>query len=166
MWWLAPDGHPYPAESTTFTMPTLEVPAYRARKAFADDARQNLVDLLGQLPDDLGQTRLLESIYFIGVTRDSTWDLTLYSDLLEDSAAWQRLHRGKPELDGTAAVDRMLKLCPPVATPPTAVRVFSWPGRENSDRADLDTYAQVRERFAGFLDRWAPASDIRFSNLP
>ena len=124
------------------------------------------MDLLSTLPSDVGQTRLLESMYFIGVTRDSAWDLTLYSDLMEDSAAWRRIQHGRKAATEPAELDLMLELCPPVATPPSSVRVYSWPGRKTQNDADIRAYAEVREHFLGFLTRWAPGADSRFANLP
>ena len=46
VWWLTPEGSPYPADRRTLTMPALKVPAYASREAFADEAMNTLEDWL------------------------------------------------------------------------------------------------------------------------
>ncbi|MCR9096376.1 MAG: hypothetical protein NXI30_19295 [bacterium] len=154
LWWLAPASAPYPAESRSFTFPTLAMPAFQARKAAVVDLVSQLKKALGDLPSGVGETPLLEAVHLISATQTEPYSLVLYSDLHEESPRSRALRRSS----GTAESPTprwMLELCPRVGQPPDEIRVYSWPGLIGS-KVNVAQYTRDRSDFEAFFAEWAP----------
>lgn len=157
VWWFTEEGNPYPATMVRFVMPALHVPAHLHRKRISNELEDSLARWTERVPS-VNQTPLLESMYFIGTTRNERWSLTIFSDLQEDSRRWRAMGKGKD-------VERMMELCPPVSLPPDTIRVWSWPGLRSKDESNLEDYEMLREEFRVFLKKWAPNAYIEMKSL-
>ena len=163
LWWLTPEGSPYPADRRTLTMPPLTVPAHASRDAFSDEAMNTLEDWLGQLPQGVQRTRLLESLYYIASTEDHGWAITILSDLREDSPSWNSVRASNA--DDAGLVKAMLELCPTVTIPPVSVSLVSWPGIVNGNQDGIKEHEHARRLFTQFFERWAPEAEVRLSSI-
>ena len=144
-------------------MPSLSVPAYASREVFSDEAMITLEDWLGQLPHGVQRTRLLESLYFIASTRDHRWEITILSDLREDSPTWNSVWAGNA--DDTGLLDAMLELCPTVKIPPVTVSLVSWPGIVSENLDAIKEHEHARRLFTQFFERWAPEAEVRLTSI-
>lgn len=161
LWWLTPEGSPYPADRKTLTMPVLRVPAYASRDAFANEAVSILEDWLDELPRGVQRTRLLEAIYFIGSTEDRRWAISILSDLREDSPNWDSI---SGNVDDAGLLKAMLELCPTVKIPPAAVSLLSWPGLINGS-GGIKEHENARQLFTRFFELWAPEAEVRVMSI-
>jgi hypothetical protein len=128
LWWLTPAGAPYPADRHTFVMPPLRVPAHVHRNHISIELQTELSETLDALCFGVKTTPLLEAMYYIGSTRHGRWSLIIYSDLQQDSPAWDAVTRDLANTSEEEVVSAMLDICSVVESPPAEVSVFSWPG--------------------------------------
>ena len=144
-------------------MPPLRVPAYASREVFSEEAMSTIEGWLGQLPDGVQRTRLLQSLYFIASTQDRRWEITILSDLLEDSPTWNSVRAGNA--DDMGLVKAMLELCPTVRIPPVAVSLVSWPGIVSGNRDPIKEHESARRLFAQFFEHWAPEAEVHVTSI-
>jgi len=161
IWWLTPEGAAYPAQRISLTMPPLEVPAHRHRQRLAQDFQRRVTELFEQLPRGVRRTRLLESLFYIGSIAGGAWQLTVYSDLQQDSEPWDPIRKRLETIDDTEVVTTMLTICPSVDVPPAQVVLRSWPGLVTQRRAGLHEHRRYRALFREFFARWAPTATVR-----
>ena len=163
LWWLTPASAPYPAESQSFTFPTLAMPAFRSREAAVEDLVNQLKKALGELPSGVGETPLLEAMHLISATQTEPYKLVLYSDLHEESLRSRALRRSSAA-DENPPPRWMFELCPRVDQPPDEVRVYSWPGLI-SGKVNVAQYTRDRSDFEAFLAEWAPRARNDFFQI-
>ncbi len=161
IWWLTPAEAAYPAERLTLTVPPLQVPANEYRQHLARGFFGQVSALFNQLPRDVQRTRLLESLFFIGSVASSPWGLTVYSDLQEDSRAWDAVSGRVRDDDDASIVSAMLTVCPAVRSPPADVELRSWPGLLSRGRAGLREHQHYEALFKAFFAQWAPGTSVR-----
>jgi hypothetical protein len=165
LWHLSQPDSPFPADRTSFTMPQLRVPAHIHRARAADDLRAELEQSLSTLPFDVKATPLLEAIYFIASTRQGAWRLTVYSDLQQESRAWDAASRQLTTGSDEEVVATMLSLCPQVGIPPTTVHLVSWPGLVTKNQSSIREHGRHREIFTRFFGEWAPEADVTVASI-
>lgn len=165
IWWLASEGSAFPAERMSLTMPALQVPAHRHRQRLEREFQERVTQLLQQLPSHVPRTRLLESLFYIGSTTMGPWRLTVYSDLQEDSEAWDEVRAHLGAREGAKLVSAMLTICPSVEVPPSEVALRSWPGLVTAHRAGIREHQRDEALFRAFFARWAPKATVHMEAI-
>lgn len=165
IWWLSSEGAPYPAQRMTLKMPPLEVPAHRHRQRIVQHFEHEVSEVFEQFPRAVRRTRLLESLFYIGSTADGQWQLTIYSDLQQDSENWDTVRRRLEVLPDDDVVTQMLAICPPIAVPPSEVMLRTWPGLVTARRAGIHEHQRYRTLFQAFFSHWAPSASVRMGAI-
>ncbi len=162
LWWFSETGS-RPAHRRVLTMPRLGVPAYAARQAFISDAVEMLEGWFDEMPQGVKHTPLLEAIFVIGLTQNEPWSLEIYSDLNQDSPAWNT--QRKQFNDEEALLAWMLELCPIVKILPVGISVKTWPGIVATGRDAVKEHLYNRSMFERFLSRWSPLASVEITSL-
>ena len=166
IWWLPAEvDYSYPAVDTTLIMPGLQVPVHLARRR----EREAVDKILRRVVHDVPPTRktpLLEAIYYLQASapREGDWQLTIYSDLLQDGKTWS-LPASLERSTDQQILAKMRELCPPVENPPSTIAIVTWPGVLGKGRTSLEVHQRVIKLYRAFLERWAPESSIEVQSL-
>ena len=105
--------------------------------------------------------KLLEFLQLISSMQSTKWQLSIYSDLRQDSPGWD----SKAELeDSEEIVLAMLELAPKPRVSPISVTLVTWPGIHRG-KAAINRHAKDREVFEIFFKTWGPEVEVIINSI-
>ena len=154
LWWFSGENSKYDAEHKNWEMPFLKVPAHRHRAVLERELRTWIQDVLKSIPP-AKSSPILEALYFCGASQSNTWDLLLVSDLVQDSAAWNKGAKDKDQLK------TMYSICGTVDIPPRRVMIHTWPGIEKDGKANVRKHQELKSLYRSFFEEWCPGTVLQ-----
>ena len=96
--------------------------------------------------------------------QDEPWNLSVYSDLDQDSELYNRALSESQGEDDAAVVLAMLSICSPPRIAPNQIRINSWPGIIRN-RGAVREHQENRQLFEAFFKAWAPEATIKIESI-